>query len=117
MHTVTLKGIEGAEKISSIMKRVRSNPPKKIGEYNVSLFCDYDEDKRIDYTSGETDTTGLSRSNVLYFEKKNDTWCCIRPSGTEPKLKLYMGVKGSTQEEADKEIESFKSAVLKLLEQ
>lgn len=116
LHTVTLKGIEGAEKIQSIMNCVRNNPPSNIGDYKVNAFYDYSKDVRIDNVTGTTGKTGLPNSNVLYFEMENDTWCCVRPSGTEPKIKLYMGVKGSSQDEADTKMESFKAAVLRLLE-
>ncbi len=116
LYTVTLKGIDGAEKIQSIMSNVRSNPPEYISQYKVNLFADYKTNVKLDYASGAKCETGLPCSNVLYFEMDNDMWCCIRPSGTEPKVKLYMGVKGKTQAEADSLMESFKAAFLKLLE-
>lgn len=115
LHTVTLKGIEGAEKIKSIMKRVRNNPPSVIGVYKVLTFCDYSENKKLNCLTGETRATGLPKADVLYFEMDNDTWCCVRPSGTEPKIKLYMGVKGTSQQNAEDKMADFKESVLKLL--
>lgn len=115
LHTVTLKGIEGAEKIKSIMKRVRNNLPSVIGAYKVLTFCDYSENKKLNCLTGETCSTGLPKADVLYFEMDNDTWCCVRPSGTEPKIKLYMGVKGTSQQNAEDKMADFKESVLKLL--
>lgn len=115
LHTVTLKGIEGAEEIKSIMKRVRNNPPSVIGAYKVLTFCDYSENKKLNCLTGETCSTGLPKADVLYFEMDNDTWCCVRPSGTEPKIKLYMGVKGTSQQNAEDKMADFKESVLKLL--
>ncbi len=99
-YTITLKGVEGARKIQEIMNNLRLDPPRKIGKYNVLRFRDYKEDKAIDYADGSVSSTGLPSSNVLYFELENDCWCCARPSGTEPKLKFYIGVKGSSLENA-----------------
>lgn len=116
LYTVTLKGIEGAEKIQNIMLGIRQAPPRKIGDHTVKAFSDYSRDIKLDYISDVSSKTGLPKSDVLYFEMENDTWCCVRPSGTEPKIKLYMGVKGASQKEADTLMADFKAAVLKLLE-
>ncbi len=115
LYTVTLSGIEGAEKISGIMSGVRSDPPKRIGGYPVNVFCDYSRDIRADYVNEISSGTGLPKSDVLYFELPEDTWFCIRPSGTEPKIKLYMGVKGVSQADADERLERLKEAVLELV--
>ena len=113
LYTVTMSGIEGAAQIRAVMDRVRSDPPKRIGGYETEVFCDYLKDIRI--AGGEASQTGLPRSNVLYFGMPEDTWCCIRPSGTEPKIKLYMGVRGDSPEEAEEKLGRFKKAVLGLL--
>ena len=115
LHTVTLKGIEGAEKIKAIMERTRSNPPKEIGGYRVLSFRDYGTDRKTDCLTGAVSSTGLPKSDVLYFEMDNDTWCCVRPSGTEPKIKLYMGVKGDSAQDAEEKMDSFKASVIELL--
>ena len=99
-YTITLKGVEGARKIQEIMNGLRNDPPRQIGKYNVIKFRDYKEDKVVDYADGSVSSTGLPTSNVLYFELENDCWCCARPSGTEPKLKFYIGVKGTSMENA-----------------
>ena len=99
-YAVTLKGIEGTKQIAAIMEKLRNNPPKEFGEWKVLKFRDYDKDVVIDYATGEKTTTGLPKSNVLYFELDKDAWCCARPSGTEPKLKFYMGVRGNSIEDA-----------------
>ena len=92
--SVSLEGIAGAEKIKQIMKKLRENPLDAIGDYKVL--------KQRDYEQG---VNGLPKSNVLYYELANDAWCCIRPSGTEPKIKFYVGVKGKTMEDAETQIE------------
>lgn len=99
-YTITLKGIDGARQIAEIMDKLRQNPPKAFGERKVLKFRDYQNDVVLDMESGEKTTTGLPKSNVLYFELPDDEWCCARPSGTEPKIKFYMGVKGSSLEDA-----------------
>ena len=99
-YTITLKGIDGAKQIQEIMNKLRQNPPKAFGSRKVMKFRDYENDVVLDMETGEKTTTGLPKSNVLYFELPDDEWCCARPSGTEPKIKFYMGVKGSSLEDA-----------------
>ena len=95
--TVTLKGQEGAKKIQSMMEQIRENIPEKVGGLKVMRFRDYREDIVKDCVTGVQTVTGLPRSNVLYFELENEAWCCIRPSGTEPKIKFYIGVKEKSE--------------------
>lgn len=111
LHTVTLKGVTGSEKIKAIMESFRSTPPKEFGEFKVVAFRDYDKNVivKADGTTGET---GLPKSNVLYFELDRDAWCCLRPSGTEPKIKFYMGVKGESLEDADALLKNLTDAML-----
>ena len=104
-YTITLKGIDGSKQIAAIMDKLRQNPPKAIGDAKVLKFRDYQEDRIIDMETGAETTTGLPKSNVLYFELPNNCWCCARPSGTEPKIKFYMGVVGSSLEDAQKKVE------------
>jgi phosphoglucomutase len=116
IHTITLKGIDGAQQIKDMMEKLRNNPPKEFDGLKVLKFRDYDKDTVTDLATGKVTTTGLPKSNVLYFEIENDSWCCARPSGTEPKIKFYMGIKGDNLEDANKKLESFKDAVVKALE-
>ena len=116
IHTITLKGIDGAEQIKNMMEKLRNNPPKEFDGLKVLKFRDYEKDTVTDLATGKVTTTGLPKSNVLYFEIENDSWCCARPSGTEPKIKFYMGIKGNDLEDAKKKLESFKDAVVKALE-
>ena len=104
-YTITMKGIDGARQISALMDKLRSNPPKAFGSRKVLKFRDYQTDRILDMETGEETTTGLPKSNVLYFELPDDEWCCARPSGTEPKIKFYMGVKGSSLEDAKARLE------------
>ena len=100
-YTITLKGIDGSRQIAEIMDKLRQNPPKAFGERKVLKFRDYQNDVILDMETGEKTTTGLPKSNVLYFELPGNEWCCARPSGTEPKIKFYMGVKGTDLEDAN----------------
>lgn len=104
-YAITLKGIEGSRQIAAIMDKLRSNPPKEFGELKVIEVRDYDSGKAVNLATGEERETGLPQSNVLYFDLTNDSWCCARPSGTEPKLKFYMGVKGTSLEDAQAKVE------------
>lgn len=99
--SVTLKGITGMEKMKEIMSAYRKNPPKTAGGYKVLKLRDYLMDTITDMETGEVSPTGLPKSDVLYFELNDNAWCAVRPSGTEPKIKFYFGVKGDTMEDAD----------------
>ena len=99
--SITMKGIEGLAKIQSIMTSLRDNTPKEIGEYRVRVVRDYKTGIIKNLVTGEEAPTGLPISNVLYFEMQGNSWLCIRPSGTEPKIKLYYGVVGTSLEDAD----------------
>ncbi len=100
LYTITLKGIDGSKQIQAIMDGLRNDPPKKFGDLNVLKLRDYDKGVITDLKTKATSETGLPKSNVLYFDLDNDSWCCARPSGTEPKIKFYMGVKGDSIEDA-----------------
>ena len=101
LYTVTLKGIDGSKQIAAIMDGLRQNPPKAFGDLNVVSVRDYQSGKVLNLETGEESETKLPKSNVLYFDLTEDSWCCARPSGTEPKIKFYMGVKGDSLEEAE----------------
>lgn len=101
LYTVTLKGIDGSKQIAAIMDGLRQNPPKAFGDLKVVSVRDYQSGKVVNLETGEESNTNLPKSNVLYFDLTEDSWCCARPSGTEPKIKFYMGVKGSSLEEAE----------------
>ncbi len=104
-YAITLKGIDGAAQITEMMNRLRSNPPRNFGDLTVKEFRDYDRDVAVNLETGQEKSTGLPKSNVLYFDLSNDSWCCARPSGTEPKIKFYMGVKGDSLEDAKARVE------------
>ncbi len=114
-YAITMKGIDGSRQIAAIMDKLRNNPPKKFGELAVVEMRDYALDKAVNMATGEEKSTGLPNSNVLYFELENDSWCCARPSGTEPKIKFYMGVKGTDLDDAQKKVEALTAAVKALL--
>ncbi len=105
LYTITLKGIDGTKQIAEMMDRLRSNPPKEFGDLKVLSFRDYQTGKVVNMQTGEESGTGLPESNVLYFDLSNDSWCCARPSGTEPKIKFYMGVKGNSLQDASEKVE------------
>jgi phosphoglucomutase len=110
-YSITMKGKEGAEQIAALMDRLRSNPPKEVGAWKVEEFRDYKTGKTVNMATGAEGTTGLPVSNVLYFALDNDAWCCARPSGTEPKIKFYMGVKGKDLADAAKLQDELTAAV------
>lgn len=113
---ITLKGIEGLEKIGQIMNTLRAEAPKEIGAYQVTAVRDYKNDTITDIATGAVRPTGLPSSNVLYYELTGDAWVCVRPSGTEPKVKFYFGIKGSSLADADAKAEAMKAAVNALVE-
>ena len=108
---VTLEGIDGAEKIQQILKSLRESPPKQLGHYTVERIRDYEKNIILDCHSGSIVETGLPKSNVLYYELENNAWCCVRPSGTEPKIKYYIGVKGTSMQDAEEKIEEIKKSL------
>ena len=113
--SIVLEGAEGAQKIQEMMSNMRNTPIEKIGDYKVLTFKDIDRDYVKNMVTGEETKTGLPKSNVLYYELEDNNWCCVRPSGTEPKIKLYMGVKGKTEEEADAKLEDLKNAMVAIV--
>ena len=108
---ITLKGIEGLAKIQEIMNTLRENTPAEIGGYKVTAVRDYKKDTITDTATGAVKPTGLPASNVLYYELEDDAWVCVRPSGTEPKVKFYLGVKGTSLEDADAKSKALSEAV------
>lgn len=113
--SIVMEGSEGAEKIKNMMTEMRNTPVEEIGEYKVLTFKDIEKDVVKNMITGEEKTTGLPKSNVLYYELEDDNWCCIRPSGTEPKIKLYMGVKGTSESDANEKLEALKNAMVSLV--
>lgn len=111
--SITLEGIDGAEKIKEMLEDMRKNPFNKIGNYEVLKVRDYQKEMIKNLKTGKETKTDLPNSNVLYYELENDGWCCVRPSGTEPKIKFYLGVKSDSIENANKELEAMKEDVLK----
>ena len=116
VKAITLKGIEGLEKIQTILETLRADAPKEIGGYKVLKVRDYKKDTITDLADGKVTSTGLPASNVLYYELEDDAWVCVRPSGTEPKVKFYYGIKGTSLEEADAKSESLGKEVLAMIE-
>ena len=112
LATMTLKGIDGAAKIQEIMDCMRREPKLSLGGFEVLAVRDYQADTRKDMKSGEVTAAGLPRSNVLYYELSENAWCCVRPSGTEPKIKFYFGVKGTSLADAEQKLERLKADLL-----
>lgn len=112
LATLTLKGLEGAEKIRRMMNEMRENPPKELAGRKVLAVRDYKAGMRKDMETGIVTRTGLPDSNVLYYELEDFAWCCVRPSGTEPKIKFYFGVKGNSLEDAQEKLEALRKNVL-----
>lgn len=112
LHTVTLKGMSGQEQIAKIMTDLRAKEVTAFGELKTLAIKDFDAGVCKTLATGETSEITLPKSNALYFELENDSWCCARPSGTEPKIKFYMGVKGTSLEDAATKLEALTNAVL-----
>ena len=115
LYTITLKGIDGSRQIAEMMDKLRKNPPTHFGDLQVTRVRDYATGVMKELATGKESPTGLPESNVLYFDLTNDSWCCARPSGTEPKIKFYMGVKGTSladaQEKNEKLTEELKAVI------
>lgn len=116
VKSIGLSGIEGLAKIQSIMETLRNNTPKEVGGYKVVFARDYKLDTIKDMASGEVKPTGLPSSNVLYYDLNDGAWICVRPSGTEPKIKFYYGIKGSSMEDADAKSEALGAAVMAMVD-
>lgn len=116
LATMTLKGIDGAAQIQKIMSDARANLPKEVGAHKVIAVRDYKADTRTEIATGKVTPTGLPNSNVLYYELSDNAWCCVRPSGTEPKIKFYFGVKGESLKDSEEKLEALKSAMMKMFE-
>ncbi len=113
--SVTMKGVDGAERIQKILEEMRKKPLEKIGEYKVIALRDYQADTRLLLEDKSMTSTGLPKSNVLYYELERGAWCCVRPSGTEPKVKFYMGVKEESLEAAETALNGLKEAMTKIV--
>lgn len=116
IKSVTLKGIEGLQKIQEIMDTLRKNPPAEFAGHKVTSVRDYKADTIKDLSTGEVTSTGLPSSNVLYYDLTDDAWVCVRPSGTEPKVKFYYGVKGTSLADADEKSAVMGKAVLDMVD-
>ena len=117
IKSISLSGIEGLAKIQSILETLRQNPPKEIGGYRIISARDYKKDTIVDIATGEVKPTGLPSSNVLYYDMNDDAWLCVRPSGTEPKIKFYYGIRGTSLEDADQKSAALGQAVLAMIDE
>lgn len=115
IQSITLKGIEGLQKIQEILETLRKNPPMEVGGYKVLKVRDYQADTIKDVATGDVTQTGLPTSNVLYYDLTDDAWLCVRPSGTEPKVKFYYGIKGSSLADADEKSSKLGEEVLSMI--
>ena len=115
IHSITLKGIEGIENMKKIMDTLRKDAPSEIAGVKVTETRNYLEDKIVDVATGKVSPTNLPKSNVLYFTLADDTWFCVRPSGTEPKIKIYFGTKADTVENAEKKIATAQDGIMKVV--
>ncbi len=116
LATMTLKGSDGAAQIQKIMNEARANLPKTVGSHDVIAVRDYKADTRTEVATGNVTSTGLPSSNVLYYELSDNAWCCVRPSGTEPKIKFYFGVKGTSLKDSEERLDALQTAMMKMFE-
>ncbi|HOK42349.1 MAG TPA: phospho-sugar mutase, partial [Thermoclostridium caenicola] len=115
IDTFTLQGKEGAEKIQAAMATLREKMPASFGKSRVTAIRDYQNRIRKDMETGETQALTLPKSNVLYFEMGPDAWFCIRPSGTEPKIKIYYGVSAGSDSDVQEKLAGLKQDVLEVI--
>ena len=113
--SITMKGIEGAEKIKAMLEDFRNNPLKEISGYKVESMRDYSTGKIFNYIDGKEYNTNLPISNVIYYDLEDSAWCCVRPSGTEPKIKFYVGVKGISMKDAELKLQKLKEEINNLV--
>lgn len=116
VKSIGLSGIEGLAKIQAIMESLRKNPPTEVAGYKVVSVRDYKQDTITNMATGEVTPTGLPSSNVLYYDMEDGVWMCVRPSGTEPKIKFYYGIKGSSLEDADAKAEAMGKEVMAMVD-
>ncbi|NLY18240.1 MAG: phospho-sugar mutase [Clostridiaceae bacterium] len=112
LDSFTLDGREGVEKIQNAMNRLRDEQPSMFGNIAVKAIRDYEKKIRIDIENGTAEPMELPKSNVLYYETKEGFWFCIRPSGTEPKIKIYYGVSGASPVMSEEALNNLKKQVL-----
>lgn len=117
IQSISLKGIEGLAKIQEIMEYFRNNSPAELAGYRVLSVRDYKAETIRDTATGQMTSTGLPTSNVLYYDLEDNAWLCVRPSGTEPKIKFYYGVKGSSLEDAGEKSAKLGKAVMEIVNQ
>ncbi len=116
IKSITLKGIEGLAKIQEILETLRQEPPVAFAGCKVLKARDYKADTIKDIATGEVCATGLPSSNVLYYDLTDDAWVCVRPSGTEPKVKFYYGVKGTSLEDSEQKAALMGKEVLEMID-
>ena len=116
VQSITLAGIEGLAKIKEILETLRNNTPTEVAGFKVLSARDYQKVTVVDMATGAVTSTGLPSSNVLYYDLSDDAWLCVRPSGTEPKVKFYYGVKGTSLADADEKSEKFGKEVLAMIQ-
>lgn len=117
VQSIGLKGIEGQQKIQAIMENLRNHTPREVGGYQVFSARDYKLESIKNMKTGGISPTGLPQSNVLYYDLADDAWLCVRPSGTEPKIKFYYGVKGTSLADAEEKSAKLGEAVMALVNQ
>ncbi len=113
--SIVKEGVQGAKEIEAMMSKMRNTEIEKVGNFEVEVFKDIKRDIVKNLKTGEISTTGLPSSNMLYYELQDDAWACIRPSGTEPKIKIYVGAKGNSDEDANEKLEELKNEMLNIV--
>jgi len=116
LQTITLEGIEGIQHIQHILKTLRDHPPTELHHIKVTSIRDYATDTLRNLTTNHVTSTGLPKSNVLYFDLENESWFCVRPSGTESKIKFYFGVKAATLQASEILLANLEEAVMGMVD-
>lgn len=117
VKSITLKGIEGVQKIKYIMETLRKDSPNEVSGVKVVEARDYKASVTKNLVTGKDEKIELPVSDVLYYVLEDESWFCIRPSGTEPKIKVYFGVNGNTSEEADDKLNKVSSGLMSIIDE
>lgn len=116
LKSLTLKGKQGAEQISAILTSFRNDPPKQMAGKQITQAEDYSTGKRTVFADHHEEDIDLPKSNVLKYFLEDGSWFCLRPSGTEPKVKFYFAVKGTSLQDSEQRLAALSEAVMKTVD-
>ena len=114
--SIQYQGLNAMKEMNAVVDALKVDPVSKFDIYEVASFRDYSKDEKIDMATGVKSPIGSPKTNCVYYELKNGSFVCVRPSGTEPKLKVYYSVKAQNKTDAEVALAKLQVAVKELLE-